>query len=126
MRFDLPPRKPRGEAIIPMINVVFLLLVFFLLTAQIAPPEPFDLTPPDSMSDLPGADRDVLYVGADGALAYDGATGADIWSRIEARPRDEPLDIRADRQVEAARIGDLLARLGAIGIGDAQLIVKGR
>ncbi|MGR3522560.1 MAG: biopolymer transporter ExbD, partial [Paracoccus sp. (in: a-proteobacteria)] len=34
-----------------MINVVFLLLIFFLLTAQIAPAPPFDVTPPDSRSD---------------------------------------------------------------------------
>ncbi|TMV56360.1 biopolymer transporter ExbD, partial [Thioclava sp. BHET1] len=30
MRFAEPPRKPRTESIVPMINVVFLLLIFFL------------------------------------------------------------------------------------------------
>ena len=74
MRIDMPRRRPRGETIIPMINVVFLLLVFFLLTAQIAPPEPFRLTPPDAAdADLPARDRDVLYVSASGELAYDAA-----------------------------------------------------
>ena len=40
MQIDMPKRRPRGESIIPMINVVFLLLIFFLLTAQIAPADP--------------------------------------------------------------------------------------
>ena len=64
MRIDMPPRRPRGESIIPMINVVFLLLIFFLLTAQIAPSTPFPLTPPDSASDIPAEARDVLFISA--------------------------------------------------------------
>ena len=48
MRFAPPgarPRRPR-ESAVPMINIVFLLLIFFLMTATIAPPAPFAVTPP--------------------------------------------------------------------------------
>lgn len=38
MQFDLPQRRSRPESVVPMINIVFLLLIFFLMTAQIAPP----------------------------------------------------------------------------------------
>ncbi|MEM1152412.1 MAG: biopolymer transporter ExbD, partial [Pseudomonadota bacterium] len=37
MRLRAPDRKRRAENYVPMINVVFLLLIFFLMTAQIAP-----------------------------------------------------------------------------------------
>jgi periplasmic protein TonB len=47
MDFGSPPRRPRAESVVPMINVVFLLLVFFLMTATIAPPDPFASVPPD-------------------------------------------------------------------------------
>ena len=42
------PARPARENIVPMINVVFLLLVFFVMTAQIAPPDPFDIAPPEA------------------------------------------------------------------------------
>ena len=48
MQFPDPPRRKPPESIVPMINVVFLLLIFFLMTAQIAPPDPFEINPPDS------------------------------------------------------------------------------
>ena len=44
-----PPRNPRmaqDRAIVPMINVVFLLLVFFLMTASLTPPPPREITAP--------------------------------------------------------------------------------
>lgn len=121
----MPRRRPRGEAIIPMINVVFLLLVFFLLTAQLSPPEPFDLTPPDSASDLPTRDRGVLYVSASGELAYDAARGDDVWPLIAARDGDQPLEIRADGTTDAARIAALLERLRGVTDTGAQLVVNG-
>ena len=49
MDFSAPRRAPnRSENIIPMINVVFLLLMFFMLSAQVAPPDPFDVEVPVS------------------------------------------------------------------------------
>ncbi|WP_322867174.1 biopolymer transporter ExbD [Aquicoccus sp. G2-2] len=45
MDIPRPVRRPRGEAILPMINVVFLLLIFFLMTAELAPPEPVAVAP---------------------------------------------------------------------------------
>ena len=39
------PHTPR-ESVVPMINVVFLLLIFFLMTAQITAPTPVEVTPP--------------------------------------------------------------------------------
>lgn len=125
MQIDMPKRRPRSESIIPMINVVFLLLVFFLLTAQLSPPEPFALTPPDSASDLPSQDRGVLYVSAEGELAYDEARGDAVWTLIVARDSDEPLEICADGATEASRIAALLKRLRDISQTGAQLVVNG-
>lgn len=126
MRIDMPPRRPRGEAIIPMINVVFLLLVFFLLTARLGTPRPFDLTPPVGASDQPSRDRGVLYVSASGDLAYDAARDEAVWPLIAARGDEGPLEIRADGATDAARIAALLARLRGLSDAGAQLVVSGR
>lgn len=125
MRIDMPPRRPRGESIIPMINVVFLLLIFFLLTAQVTPPTPFELTPPESNSDIPSQDRDVLYVSAAGELAYNEARGTDVWAAIGERRGEEPLEIRADAETSATQIAGLLKRLREISDAGAQLVVSG-
>ncbi|MCF3973347.1 biopolymer transporter ExbD [Paracoccus salsus] len=125
MQIDMPPRKPRGETIIPMINVVFLLLIFFLLTARISPPAPFDLTPPDSASDIPARDRDVLYVSVLGELAFDDARGEDVWPLIAAREAAQSLEIRADARTDAARIAGLLRRLSTLSEAGSRLIVGG-
>ena len=126
MRIDTPPRKPRGESIIPMINVVFLLLIFFLLTAQIAPSTPFEVTPPESRSDQPANERGVLYVSATGELAYDDARGDAVWPLIEARvEEDGPVEIRADGAAPGTEIARILKRLGAASPSGAQLVVSG-
>jgi len=125
MRIDMPPRKPRGESIIPMINVVFLLLIFFLLTAQIAPSTPFPLTPPDSRSDIPAQARDVLYVSAKGELAWNEARGEAVWPEIAARDSDTAVEIRADASASAAAVAAHLKQLRTITDAGAQLVVSG-
>lgn len=126
MRIDLPPRKPPVESIIPMINVVFLLLIFFLLTAQIAPPTPFVLEPPVSKSDVPALDRDVLYLSATGEMAYNDARGEAVWSLIAERQENAPLEIRADASASGIKVAELLRRLSEISASGAQLVVNGR
>ena len=109
-----------------MINVVFLLLVFFLMTATIAPPEPFEVTPPESRADAPAEIDRPLFVGADGQLAWGGAEGdAAILALAAAElgwSGGPPLVIRADREVPGAEIARLLARLAEFGIANIQLV----
>lgn len=117
-----PARQPR-ESIVPMINVVFLLLVFFLMTAQIAPPEPFPVTPPDAADSSPSTASDiVLFVAADGTPARDGVVGD---AALAGLPPGTPLTIRADRALPAPALARLLARLAAQGVTDVALITRG-
>lgn len=125
MRIDMPPRRPRGESIIPMINVVFLLLIFFLLTAQIAPSTPFPLTPPDSASDIPAEARDVLFISATGELAWNEARGEAVWDAIAAREGQGPVELRADAAADAAALAAHLKRLREVSDAGARLVVGG-
>lgn len=124
MHIDMPKRRPRGESIIPMINVVFLLLIFFLLTAQISPSTPFPVTPPDSSSDIRAQAQDVLYVSATGELAWNEARGDDVWPLIAARTDDGPVQIRADASAPAAMLAAHLKQLRQATDAGAQLVVN--
>jgi len=124
MEFTPPRHRGRIDSIVPMINIVFLLLIFFLMTATIAPPEPLDLTPPDSAATDAAEHGDTVFVGADGRMLFAGASGPAVFEAIAARAADAPpLLIRADRGVPASRIAGILAELGARGIGSVQLLV---
>ena len=128
MRLDRPAKRPPRESIVPMINVVFLLLIFFLMTAQITPPDPFDITPPDSEAETPAEGQNILYISADGDLVFAEAKGDAIFaalSDVDFAP-EEPLMIRADKTVEASRIAALLPRLAAAGVQHVKLLSTAR
>ncbi|WP_230374332.1 ExbD/TolR family protein [Pontivivens ytuae] len=105
-----------------MINVVFLLLIFFLMTAQIAPSDPFEVELPASEGQQPAEGRDVLYVSAQGELAFDGARGEAVFNAVASEELRGPLLIRADARVSAVEIATLLPRLSAIGISETVLV----
>ncbi|HDR29390.1 ExbD/TolR family protein [Rhodovulum sp.] len=118
--FDTPAPRARADSIVPMINVVFLLLIFFLMSARIAPPEPFEAAPPRAAAQDPVA-GDTLYLSGDGALAYGAARGEAVFAALAARDTVHPLVIRADAGVEAAALARLTARLAAEGQGALRL-----
>lgn len=113
MRFSRRHR-PRGngdESILPLTNVVFLLLIFFMLAGTLSSPDAFDIKPPISASEA-HARRDGLeiQVASNGQIAVDGAA-------VE-------LDALADRAREALESDPGLAlRLKADGAGDATRVV---
>jgi biopolymer transport protein ExbD len=123
MRFA-PPRRPRQprENIVPMINVVFLLLIFFLMTAQIAPPDPFDITPPNSTSPVAAESPDVLYIAADGTLAFGALRDDAVFGALAQRLGTQPLLIRADAALKAGDLARLLPRLASAGVDEVALI----
>lgn len=118
----LPPRKPIRESVVPMINVVFLLLIFFLMSAQIAPPDPVAITPPRAHhADQPlAAGERVAWLDAQGVLYAQGVTGAEALSLLSADPG--PLILRADAAMPAALFARVLRDLGAAGLEDVTLV----
>ncbi|MEM9342045.1 MAG: biopolymer transporter ExbD [Pseudomonadota bacterium] len=119
-----PPKRPRAESIVPMINVVFLLLIFFLMTAQISPPEPFELEVPVTDSIDPADTSFTLYVSAEGELAFEEARGEAVYPALTAAAEGglDVLHIRSDQGVDAAVVAGLLKRLPETGIPTVKLV----
>ncbi len=114
------PRTRQDRAIVPMINVVFLLLVFFLLSATLAPPDPFEVTPPTADGPHSEAQPGTLHISATGALAFDTARDEAVWPALQAHVG--PLPIRADAAWPAADLAALLPRLAEVGITEIRLL----
>jgi len=118
------PRRTRREGVVPMINVGFLLLVFFLLVAEIAPPDPFAVNPPGVAAPEPlSRGEDILHVAADGRLAHGTARSEAVFAQIAAG--EGVLVLRADRSLPAAELAALLGRIAAAGRGEVRLVTVG-
>lgn len=124
MDLSPPPRKPRAESIVPMINVVFLLLIFFLMTSQIAPPDPFEVTSPQAQDGSEAQAKTVLYIDSTGRLHVDGAEDAAALAQLQSMSTQEPeILLRADAALEATQLADILTKLSQMGLRRVELAV---
>ena len=136
MRIAPPPRRALSEPLLPMINVVFLLLVFFLLAATLARPAPFPVTPPEAHSDTaPDSGALTLYLDAQGEAGFGAARGAGALAalgqaagaaRAQCGDCANTLQLRADAEVSGAALADLLPQLSALGFRDLSLVVRAK
>lgn len=114
------------EGIIPLINVVFLLLIFFMLAGKLSQIDPFEVTPPESASEsLPDAATLTVLVGADGRIAFDGKPlelDALPAALAEHSQDSAVLRLKADQQAEADRVIEVMESLRAAGIGKLSLL----
>lgn len=113
-----PARKP--EPTIALINVVFLMLIFFLIAGTLAPPLDKDVTLVKA-SDLDGREPpDALVIRADGTMTWRGETveTANALSLLGEAEDEAGTAIRLvpDRDLPAVKlveIGDELRKAGA-------------
>ncbi len=126
-------RRPR-EPTITLINIVFLMLIFFLIAGTLAPPLDPDLTLVSTDEMQEGREPpDALVIGATGAMTYRGEamdaatyvalmaepgseTGGEIGGEIGGRPEITTVRIVPDRDLAAHKlleIGRALQEAGA-------------
>jgi biopolymer transport protein ExbD len=104
-----PEARPAGARIVPMINMVFLLLVFLLLTAKLAPSAPIEIDLPEAEAALPPVPAEaVLYLGADGVPVFGALRGE---AALATLPQGGQIEIRADAALAAEALARLLPRL---------------
>ena len=135
MDFSDPPRRRPPETLLPMINVVFLLLIFFLISARMTPPEPFAVTPPEALALAEAQGDFTLYLAADGRSGYRDQTGdaaltaiadalTDHCTRADCVAVPPRLTLRADATMPAAQLAALLPRLVGLGFAGVDLVVN--
>ncbi|RLJ97934.1 ExbD/TolR family protein [Ruegeria conchae] len=120
IRFGRPSRK--RDSTIPLINVVFLMLIFFLIAGTLAPPLDPELQLVDT-SELEGRDPpDALVLNADGILSFRGVqTDPEAFM---ARHDDGPVRIVPDRHVSGQRLMELTGALRRYGAPSVFLVTQ--
>lgn len=109
-----------------MINVVFLLLIFFLMTAQITPPPPFETEPPNAASDLAPSGQAVLHISPEGAFGFAEFVGDYALAAAIEAAGDQPLRLKADGGMEGAMFAKALSRLSKAGVAMVELTSTAR
>jgi biopolymer transport protein ExbD len=132
MRLRRPkPGRDSEASLIPLINIVFLLLIFFMLAGRLAPSDPAEIAPVRSSSpERAVATPLVVVIDRQGELWKDGARIDDqaLVEQVAGRPPedDRRLHIKADAGVSAVRLMDLLARLRDAGAEQIELLTLAR
>ena len=121
-----PARGSQDDRILPLVNIVFLLLIFFMVAGQLTRTAPFEIVPPRSASEgAAPAGTPVVMVGAQGQLALDGevmARPALLAALPERLGTKDRLRLKVDGGADAAEVVALVGALEAAGAGDIRLM----
>ncbi len=127
MRIDVPRRRPAGIRLTPLIDVVFILLVFFMLASSFMDWRGFDLgLPPAEAKPDPDTRPVVVRVLADGGYRMGGidvppGTLAERVQQARQGESERPVVVRAADAAPVQATISALDRLHAGGIETASL-----
>ena len=123
MNFRKTSYVSEKENIVPMINIVFLLLIFFLITSSLVPRPVEIIERPFGLSDSNVDDPNYLFITSSSEIMYLGQTGEIAWDLIQ---NNEPttLTIEADRNLAANKFISLLNKLNDMNILHLEMIVS--
>lgn len=131
MKITSPPEVGRSEpSVVPLVNVVFLLLVFFMLVGRIVAPEPLDIEPPRSVSGEDDTGQTVrILLTSDGRLAVDRTVipESQLAARVSRILADRPtasFQIKADARVDGVSMIRIMERLQAAGVESLTLLTE--
>ena len=124
----LPKNNPKPsviEPMLPLINVVFLLLIFFMVSGHIAQPV-VDIEPPQQMASNPlKADEKIqqqwLYVDQFGQLSY-GQPRQTITELAPIFSDKKTLRLIADGRISTGKLEQICQSLAQIGVEEITLI----
>ncbi|MGP6086574.1 ExbD/TolR family protein [Antarctobacter jejuensis] len=120
-RFWPGPLKPRAEPIVPMINVVFLMLMFFMLAAHFSDPAA-GTTRALATGDAPQTPPRVLILARSGTLTFGALTGPEA---ISAAIAAGPVRLQAEGGTEAQHLARALNALALAGGARVDVVMAG-
>ncbi|MGI9394136.1 MAG: ExbD/TolR family protein [Boseongicola sp.] len=103
-----------------MINVAFLLLIFFLMSSVIAPPAPVDIAPPSTSESSSAVDGARLFIDADGQLIGDGGSIIQNLTVFSG----QPVAISADASLPANTLVKIIERMRLAGTTEIVLVAS--
>ncbi|MEO9875251.1 MAG: biopolymer transporter ExbD [Anderseniella sp.] len=129
MQLQQPEKAARQHSQLPLINIVFLMLIFFLLAGTIAPAYELDVSPPSAQQEAsenrPGS---TVYVSRDGQVSFQNrlmdiaALGVAVMQRPSGSP--DTLRVAVDQEADGLLLIDVVAQLRGAGISNVYLVTR--
>lgn len=120
------PRKTLDDEMIPLINIVFLLLIFFMVAGYIDQQDAMAVQAPESRVAALRQDLgNTLQINAEGELAFGGNTLPleQMVSAINQQQSPQAtLFIKADKQLTAAQLAPVMRTLREAGFTQLRLL----
>ncbi|MFM2241709.1 MAG: hypothetical protein RLZ97_564 [Verrucomicrobiota bacterium] len=126
MRFDRPARKPSQLPIVSLIDILFIVLIFFIVSSEFRKKRDvlkIELpTVREVPSDVVANDRSVLAIDRDGAVRLDDLTVPNLRlleAYLRAYVKENPgrkLELEADKDVSLEQLVEVWDALTKVGI----------
>lgn len=123
-------RKTSGDSnLIPLINIVFLLLIFFMVAGHIQAQDGNDIQPPQAESAVSSTAAVVdIQINRQNEIFLDGqgVSAEELQATLTTMRQEEPdqMLIKADRDVIARDLGALLELLRSSGVRNIRLLTQ--
>ncbi|MFT6389556.1 MAG: biopolymer transport protein ExbD [Cellvibrionaceae bacterium] len=126
-----PEKKQEFESVLPLINIVFLLLIFFMLTGALTKPDMFSVVVPEATMDSHANRGDMtILMNADGelAIATTRYSESQLVDLIKRRLEDKKttVQLKADENVKSQDLitfmETLSTHLGSAGLQSIRLV----
>ncbi len=123
-------RADSEDKILPLINVIFLLLIFFMITGALTMSDPFEIEAPVSSSEADEPHDDFqVFISDDGDFALNEEVLAqeDVLRRLELALDNKTLgwvEIKADRRTEGNLVISFMNKLKELGVERVNLITE--
>ena len=131
MKIYPPTESHRTEiTMVPMVNVVFLLLIFFMLVGRIAPNDSLDISLPVSSSDQAQSDElTYLAIAADGRMVLNGdeldmPALIGVVTDMVTEDSTTRFELKADANLEANRLILVMEVLRQAGVQELALVTE--
>lgn len=128
--FSNPAPADSEENVLPLINIVFLLLIFFLIAGAMTIPDLFPVEPPVSDSETPAAPVEtIVLIGADGQISIQNELIAadQLYALARAIIKQKPLQpfkLKADSQAASGQVIGAIEALRNAGVQQTLLITS--
>ncbi len=127
MRLPARPQREIKEHTGPLIDMVFLLLIFFVLAGTITPPEPLPVDPPHAHNMEPIDEAQPLLLAADGRMAFEGKeidleTLRQTLAQRLVTTAELVVELKADAAVDVQDVIELIDALRTMGIEQVLLL----
>ena len=118
----------RDANVIPLIDVVFILILYFMLAGSLDQELVEALLPPQSKSlQQPPHKVPFVVVDKDGKVTFEKVVRDDaaLAKALNSNGHPPPkVALQADAEADAGRVADVIALIGRAGIGDLSLITR--